>query len=96
MKVRKCGCIYYEYGPPLLCEKHNHKQYEEQEKGLRKLVRERTGSRGHKLSKFKEYESMHGKWTAFCEHCEKIVIVYDEPVHGDQVVGHPLTEKCSG
>jgi hypothetical protein len=94
MTVKKCGCITYEYGPPLLCDKHQRKTQENEEKGLRKVVRDEAHNRGHDLTLFTEYESYPGKWTAFCNTCGRIVIVYDEvPERGDQVNGKLILEK---
>lgn len=98
MKVRKCGCIRFEYGPPVLCVKHERKYQLEDEKALRKAAREAAERLGHKLGLFSEYESERGKWTAFCEHCGLIVICYDEPQpHLEaQVFGWALQRTCSG
>lgn len=97
MKQRKCGCITYDYGPPLTCPKHQTAE----EKGLRKLVRDTAESLGHRLNNFTEYESQRGKWTAFCQHeqCCQIVIIYDEPQpHLEaQINGKNILEReCRG
>lgn len=95
LKVRKCGCIYYEHGPPLQCKKHEVKERVEEEKTLRKLVREQAAELDHDLTRFEEYESLPGKWTAYCVHCGLIVIVYDAPPPvGDQVGGWALQRRC--
>jgi hypothetical protein len=97
MRERKCGCIYYCYGPPLLCPTHQAKQQEEEETGLRKLVKDQCEGLGHKVTRFSEYESQPGKWTAYCETCGKVIIVYDEPPRlGDQINSPCLTEVCRG
>lgn len=93
MKVRRCGCIAYQYGPPHTCPKHQRQE----EKGLRKHIREQVNALGHDLSEFSEYESCPGKWTAWCRKCERIVILYDlPPTHGDQIAGRPIAEECDG
>lgn len=94
MKVKRCGCIDYDYGPPFICNKHQ----EAQERGLRRIVREEAAKFGHDLVAFSEYESQPGKWTSFCSHCCYIVIVYDTPQRDlDQVNGPQILEKeCTG
>lgn len=96
MKVRKCGCVFFEYGPPVKCGKHAAREQEIEEKGLRKAVREQATDLGHDLTRFMEYESRPGKWTAHCNRCERIVIVYDDvPERGDQINGKLiLEERC--
>jgi hypothetical protein len=96
MKTRKCGCIYFEVGPPVKCTKHATREQELEEIGLRKAVRDTAETLGHSLTRFSEYESLPGKWTAFCEHCERVVIVYDKvPERGDQINGRRiLEERC--
>lgn len=96
MKERKCGCIYFEHGPPVKCTKHAARDQEIEEKGLRKAVRDQAEDMGHDLTRFLEYESTPGKWTAFCNKCERLVIVYDQPpVRGDQINGRRiLEERC--
>ncbi len=97
MKIRRCGCIYYAYGPAILCEQHQQKLQVSEEKGLRKVIKEHCNRLGHRLNMFVKYDTPHtGKWTAFCEDCSLLVIVYDEIPIGDQVVGRPLTEECCG
>jgi hypothetical protein len=94
MTVKACGCVTYEYGPPLKCEKHERKEQENVERGLRKVVRDEAINRGHELTLFSEYESYPGKWTAFCNLCGRIVIVYDAPPErGDQINGKMIVEK---
>lgn len=94
MKVRKCGCIYFEYGPPVKCNKCSGRDQEVEEKGLRKAVRDQAAMHGHELTRFQEYESRPGKWTAHCIKCERIVIVYDDvPERGDQINGRLLLEE---
>jgi hypothetical protein len=96
MKVRKCGCIYFEYGPPVKCGKCAGRDQEVEEKGLRKAVRDSAAELGHELNRFQEYESRPGKWTAMCVRCERLVIVYDDvPERGDQINGRLiLEERC--
>lgn len=96
LRERKCGCVYFEHGPPVKCPKHAERDQVIEEKGLRKAVRETAETLGHSLVGFSEYESRRGKWTSFCERCEYMVIVYDEvPERGDQVNGRRiLEERC--
>jgi hypothetical protein len=94
MTVRSCGCITYTYGPSVKCEKHERKDKEVEEKGLRKTVREHAFSLGHDLTLFTPYESDPTKWTAFCNTCCHIIIVYDvPPQRGDQVNGKNILER---
>jgi hypothetical protein len=89
-RVKRCGCIEYDFGPPHICPKHQLAE----EKGLRRAVREQAEARGHRLTQFSEYESRPGKWTAFCMNCERLVIVYDAPPDvGDQINGPQILEK---
>lgn len=96
IKERKCGCIYFEHGPPVICQKHAARNQELEELGLRKAVRDTAETLGHSLTRFSEYESHPGKWTAYCQHCEHLVIVYDAvPTRGDQINGRKiLEERC--
>ena len=109
MKEKKCGCIIFEVGPPVLCEKHQHKiekqtrreekraarEQAREEKGLRKIVLDKAAEHGHDLSRFKEYASRPGKWTAHCHACGAIVIVYDKtPEYGDQIAGAAVFKPC--
>lgn len=102
VKTKRCGCIVFEHGPPIFCElhaaradKHAAKEKGREEKGLRKLVQEGAARLGHELTRFREYSSCDGKWTAYCLKCGAMCIVYDEiPVAGDQVAGKVLTEGC--
>lgn len=90
MRVKRCGCIEYDFGPPHICSKHQLAE----EKDLRRVVREQAEARGHKLTLFSEYESRPGKWTAHCIYCERLVIVYDEPPEvGDQINGPKILER---
>lgn len=94
IKERKCGCLYFEYGPPVKCQKHADRDQEIIEKGLRKVVRDTAETLGHSLTRFLEYESRPGKWTAFCTLCERVVIVYDDvPERGDQINGKRIVEE---
>lgn len=108
MKERKCGCIVFDVGPPVLCDTHKFKleqkekkaekkaarEEKREQKGLRKTVEEQATELGHDLSRFKEYPSVRGKWTAHCHRCGGIVIVYDGiPERGDQVAG-AVFKKC--
>ena len=103
VKEKKCGCIYFEVGPPVLCGRHLQREIKKaerekvrEEKGLRKVVAETAFTNGHDLSKFKEYGSRPGKWTAHCHSCGSMVIVYDQPPErGDQVSGKALFEPCA-
>lgn len=103
--VKKCGCVYFELGDPVLCLKHRvkvekkeRKEKRDEERGLRRAAAEQAATLGHELNRFTEYGAADqpGKWTAFCERCGNIVIVYDrmEQAPGDQVVGKPLTQEC--
>lgn len=104
MHERKCGCLVFQYGPPVLCETHLAKQQKKidrtkklEDKGLRKLVRETAEGLGHDLKVFREYPSMRGKWTSYCGRCGDMVIVYEDlrlAADGDQLLGKPLTDKC--
>ena len=95
MAVRPCGCIRYEYGPPVQCDKHEQRDQLSEERSLRRAAADAAALLGHKLGDWTEYESTPGKWTAFCQHCALIVIVYDTPqAHVDQVLGWALQRKC--
>lgn len=105
MKEKKCGCVIYEYGPPVLCTAHltrlarkEEREQIKEEKGLRKTVIEACEDYGHDLARFKEYPSYRGKWVTHCHSCGWIVIVYDEIPHhgGDQINSRCLTEGCQG
>lgn len=94
MTVRSCGCVTYEYGPPVKCPKHEAKDKVAEETALRRTVREHATSFGHDLTLFSEYESWRGKWTAFCNNCGHLIIVYDTPPErGDQVNGKRIVEE---
>lgn len=95
LKTRKCGCIVYEYGPPMPCPTHAARDEVQEEETLRKLVREQAAGLGHDLTTFTEYGTTRGKWTAYCSNCGYIAIVYDDPPPvGDQVAGWCLTRTC--
>ena len=102
MNVRRCGCVRFDYGPPVLCEKHQSKvekkierEQVREEKGLRKIVAQQALEHGHDLSPFQEYASYDGKWTAHCHACGALVIVYDRiPARGDQICGRGMFEAC--
>lgn len=109
VKVKKCGCTVFEVGPPVLCDKHQHKadkkekrearkaarDLKREEKGLRKIVSDAALENGHDLTRFKEYGSSPGKWTAHCHGCGAMAIVYDRiPAFGDQVNAKKLFEPC--
>jgi hypothetical protein len=97
MTVRSCGCITYEYGPPIKCPKHEAKDKVAEENALRRAVREHAFDNGHDLTLFSEYESFPGKYTAFCNTCGHIVIVYDvPPERGDQINGKGILSKRCG
>lgn len=103
MKERKCGCIVYEFGPPLLCVTHKTKadrkiqrDQRKEEKGLRKIVAQQAFDQGHDLSQFREYKSQDGKWVAHCHSCGAMCIVYDRmPERGDQVAGKAIFQPCN-
>jgi hypothetical protein len=97
IRPRKCGCLYFEHGPPVFCGKHAAQQQRDEERGLRRAVRDQAEAHGHDLTDFSEYESQKGKWTAHCRRCFALMIVYDEvPARGDQVNGKKvLEERCS-
>ncbi len=102
MKERKCGCIYFEHGPPVRCEKHSSiqakreaREKDREEKGLRKIVAQKAIEFGHDLARFKEYSSRVGKWTTHCHQCGAMVIVYDDiPERGDQICGPAVFKAC--
>lgn len=109
MKEKKCGCLVFELGPPVLCETHKAKverkeriaekkaerEKVREEKGVRKLVLDSATEHGHDLSRFKEYPSYDGKWVAHCHHCGGVAIVYDKtPKYGDQVNAAKLFVDC--
>lgn len=109
MKEKKCGCIIFEVGPPVLCEKHQARidkkerraekaaarEQVREEKGLRKLVLDSAQEHGHDLSRFKEYPSYDGKWVAHCHGCGAVAIVYDKtPKYGDQINAAKLFADC--
>lgn len=109
MKEKKCGCIVFDVGPPVLCGKHQHNEEKKEhraekkaareqareEKGLRKIVLDKAIEFGHDLSRFKEYPSADGKWVAHCHRCGSIAIVYDRtPKYGDQINAAKLFVDC--
>ena len=102
MKERKCGCLYFEHGPPVPCEKHQRKlekkearEKAKEEKGLRKIVADKALENGHDLTHFKEYGSQPGKWVAHCHSCGGLVIVYENiPERGDQICGQAVFAAC--
>ena len=95
MRERKCGCIYFEHGPPVKCGKHEAKEQLLEDRSLRRAVAEDVAKRGHKLGEWSEYESLPGKWTAYCMNCGLIAIVYDKPQeHVDQVNSWCFTRDC--
>ena len=79
MKVKSCGCATYQHGPPVHCPKHQKKLQVQEERGLRRLVRDETARLGHELAPFTEYDSYPGKWVSYCLDCNGVAIVYDEP-----------------
>ena len=103
MKEKKCGCIVFEHGPPIPCERHARKIEKQEarvkakeEKGLRKIVAQQALDNGHDLARFKEYSSQQGKWTSHCHQCGALIIVYDEiPERGDQISGRAVFEPCN-
>ena len=97
MTRRKCGCIQFEYGPPVKCDKHQAKEKVKEVRTVRQLAANQSFELGHDLSVFKEYASTRGKWTAFCHTCGAFAIVYDDvPVRGDQLAGAALFKPCGG
>lgn len=111
MREKKCGCIIFDVGPPVPCTKHatqakrkeereqrrTQREQKKEERGLRKIVAEQAFNQGHDLSKFKEYPSLPGKWTAWCHTCGALVIVYDRvPERGDQIAGKAVFQPCGG
>lgn len=109
MKEKKCGCIVFELGPPVLCQAHQAKidkrektiakkaerEQAREEKGLRKIVLDKATEYGHDLSRFKEYASCDGKWVAHCHRCGGVAIVYDKtPRYGDQINAAKLFIWC--
>lgn len=102
MKEKKCGCVIFEVGPPILCDEHQAKQAKKdaraqvlEEKGLRRIVVDRSRELGHDPTTFKPYGSQPGKWTAYCRHCGALIIVYDSvPERGDQVAGGAAFKTC--
>lgn len=100
IREKKCGCVIYEVGPPVLCESHQRKadkkearEIKREESSLRKTILQQAGDLGHNLSRFKKYSSCPGKYTAHCHRCGGIVIVYDKiPEYGDQVAGAVFNE----
>lgn len=105
MREKKCGCVVFDHGPPILCVTHQTKierkverEKAQEEKGIRKAAHEAARRLGHDLSRFKETKATRGKWVAFCRSCGALVIVYDEiPRSGcDQISGKPISEGCRG
>lgn len=97
VKERKCGCLYFEYGPPVKCPKHTAREKELEEKGLRRLVSDQAKDNGHELTRWAEYESRRGKWTCHCMKCGLVFIAYDAPPDvGDQIAGWGLGNACKG
>jgi hypothetical protein len=88
VRERKCGCLYFQFGPPVKCPRHLKKARLKEEKTLRALVEEQATNLGHEVTEWREYKNQRGKWTAYCKRCGLMAIVYDEPpVVGDQVGG---------
>lgn len=95
VRERRCGCLYYKVGPPVLCPKHEKKTKVKERKSLRRLVTDQCEELDHELNEWSEYPNKPGKWTAYCQGCGLLVIVYDEPPPvGDQVAGWALTQRC--
>lgn len=104
MRNRKCGCKIDKKTPTnsILCERHAtrakrraKREKVQEEKGLRREVIQLAEGNGHALTRFKEYPSVTGKWTAFCKNCGDLFIVYDEiPEAGDQIESWSLTKQC--
>lgn len=97
VRERKCGCLYFDYGPPVLCHKHEQRAIEAEEKQLRRVVREQLEALDHDIGRWMEYESRPGKWTTYCLKCGRMAIVYDEPPEvGDQVASWAFQARCDG
>jgi len=95
LKEKKCGCIVFEYGPPIVCSTHQLKEKVKDEREIRRLAREQSRRFGHDLSDFREYPSTPGKWVAHCHTCGGMAIVYDEvPARGDQLAGPAMFNDC--
>lgn len=94
MRTRACGCVTFEFGPPVPCEKHRHNQHTKERRELCRRAVELAAELHHELNDFSEYKP--GKWTAFCTQCGLIVIVYDSvPPVGDQIAGWALSRRCT-
>lgn len=97
MKERKCGCLYFEHGPPVKCHKHTVRDEALEVKGLRRLVSDQAKENDHELTRWAEYESLRGKWTCHCVKCGLVFIAYDKPPEvGDQIAGWGLGKVCTG
>ena len=96
IRQRKCGCVYFEVGPPVQCPKHQAKEERTESLALRRAVNERTRKLGHELTDWVEYDSRPGKWTAYCRGCGLMAIIYDSPdlTMGDQICGKVLLKEC--
>lgn len=96
IRERKCGCIYFQVGPPVLCSKHEIKEAKTESSAIRRAAREHATHLGHDLTDWSEYESVPGKWTSYCRTCGLMAITYDSPALtlGDQILGHALTKEC--
>jgi hypothetical protein len=99
IKERKCGCLYYQYGPPVKCHKHESKEVEGEKKRFRRLLTEHAESLGHRPTRWEADASdsrwCKGKWTMFCQDCGFIGIAYDAPIPGvDQMSGRVLQVTC--
>lgn len=97
MKERKCGCITFEYGPPIKCATHQAKDRAQEVSEIRKRASKAAFDLGHDLTQFRPYGSCRGKFTAYCHACGAFAIVYDTtPERGDQVCGDALLRQCRG
>jgi MinD superfamily P-loop ATPase len=96
IRQRKCGCVYFEVGPPVQCPKHQAKEERFESLQLRSAARACALRLGHDLTDWIEYDSKPGKWTSYCHGCGAMAIVYDSPAMtlGDQILGNALTKDC--
>lgn len=94
---KKCGCVTFQVGPPIPCEKHKAKEERTETAQLRRAIKQHALDLGHDLTDWVEYDSRPGKWTSFCHTCGSMAIMYDRPdmTLGDQVLGNALTKECN-
>lgn len=96
IRQKKCGCVVFQVGPPVQCPKHLKREEKTESSALRRAARSRAHDLGHDLTDWVEYDSLPGKWTAYCHTCGYMAIVYDSPslTLGDQILGNALTKEC--